>query len=258
MTAIKSRYDFVVLFDMRVSGAQEAESLPHMEPDTGHGLVTELSLRRRVRHFVQRTRGGQEGFEVYIKDRLAQGDTSGSMPVGQGADECDWMCRHFYDIRTFGAVVLLPRRSVNHVLGAVQLTFGRSVEPIISPDLLLASRRGRGAGAMKEPQKLGRSVASPYGLYRAHGFVSPALAQRTHFSPEDLELLWEALGSMSARHLLIFEHESALGNASAHRLFDLVKVARKNTKSPAQEFSDYLVRVDSLPAGVRLVERRVH
>lgn len=258
MTAIKSRYDFVVLFDVKVSAEQEAESLPHMEPDTGYGLVTELSLRRRVRHFVQRTRGGQQGYEVYIKDRPAPGEKPGHLPAGQGGDGCDWMCRRFYDIRTFGAVVLLPKKNVSHVLGAVQLTFGRSVEPVIAPEVLLRGRKGRGATGGQETQALGWGLASPYGLYRAHGFVSPALAQQTHFSPEDLELLWEALASMSARQLLIFEHESALGNASAHRLFDLVKVSRKNPKSSAQEFSDYMVRVDSPPAGVRLMERRLN
>lgn len=311
MSELKNRYDFVLLFDVKdgnPNGDPDAGNLPRVDPETGHGLVTDVCLKRKVRNFVQLARGDQEGYDIYVKEKAVLSQQQGraytalglEAPAADEGEEAsktdeggkkkavkkpakkaadgdvvekarDWMCRNFYDIRTFGAVMFLKENNAGQVRGPVQLTFGRSVDPIISLELAITRMA---VATQKEADQqggnnrtMGRKTMVPYGLYRAHGFISPALARQTRFGPEDLELLWQALGQMfehdrsaarglmASRRLIVFEHESALGNAPAHRLFDLVKVSRKDGSRPARDFSDYEVTVGSVPNGINLVER---
>ncbi|WNG49156.1 type I-C CRISPR-associated protein Cas7/Csd2 [Archangium minus] len=313
MSELKYRYDFVLLFDVKdgnPNGDPDAGNLPRVDPETGHGLVTDVCLKRKVRNFVQLARDGQEGYDIYIKEKAVLSQQQGrayaalglEAPAADEGEEAaktdeggkkkaakkpakkaadgevvekarDWMCRSFYDIRTFGAVMSLKENNAGQVRGPVQLTFGRSVDPIISLEHAITRMA---VATQKEADQqggdnrtMGRKTMVPYGLYRAHGFISPALARQTHFGPEDLELLWQALGQMfehdrsaarglmASRRLIVFEHESALGNAPAHRLFDLVKVSRKDSSRPARDFSDYEVTVGSVPNGINLVERAI-
>jgi CRISPR-associated protein Csd2 len=311
MSELKNRYDFILLFDVRdgnPNGDPDAGNLPRVDPETGQGLVTDVCLKRKVRNFVQLARGGQEGYDIYVKEKAVLSQQQGraytalglEAPAADEGDEAsktdeggkkkaakkpakraangdavekarDWMCRNFYDIRTFGAVMSLKENNAGQVRGPVQLTFGRSVDPIISLEHAITRMA---VATQKEADQqggdnrtMGRKTMVPYGLYRAHGFISPALARQTRFGPEDLELLWQALGQMfehdrsaarglmASRRLIVFEHESALGNAPAHRLFDSVKVSRKDGSRPARDFSDYEVTVGSVPNGINLVER---
>lgn len=316
MSELKNRYDFVLLFDVKdgnPNGDPDAGNLPRVDPETGHGLVTDVCLKRKVRNFVQLARGGQQGYDIYVKEKAVLGQQQArayqalgleapapSTDEGEGEESPkaeegsrkkgakkpskkasdgevvekarDWMCRNFYDIRAFGAVMSLKENNAGQVRGPVQLTFGRSVDPIISLEHAITRMA---VATQKEADQqggdnrtMGRKTTVPYGLYRAHGFISPMLARQTRFGPEDLELLWKSLGLMfehdrsaarglmTTQRLLVFEHESELGNASAHRLFDLVKVTRRDGSRPARDFSDYEVAVGSLPTGVRLVEQR--
>jgi CRISPR-associated protein Csd2 len=312
MSGFKSRYDFVLLFDVKdgnPNGDPDAGNLPRVDPETGHGLVTDVCLKRKVRNFVQLAREGLQGYDIYVKEKAVLTHQQGrayealgleapttaeedeeapkaeeggkkkgaKKPAKKAADgevvekARDWMCRHYYDIRAFGAVMSLKENNAGQVRGPVQLTFGRSVDPIVSLEHAITRMA---VATQKEADQqggdnrtMGRKTTVPYGLYRAHGFISPSLARQTHFGPEDLDLLWQALsqmfehdrsaarGLMATQRLLVFEHESELGNAPSHRLFDLVKVTRKDSARPARDFSDYEVTVGSTPAGVKLVER---
>ncbi|OJH37897.1 type I-C CRISPR-associated protein Cas7/Csd2 [Cystobacter ferrugineus] len=310
MSQFEKRYDFVLLFDVKdgnPNGDPDAGNLPRVDPETGHGLVTDVCLKRKVRNFVQLAKGGQEGYEIYVKEKAVLGQQQGrayqalgleAPTIEEGEEDAkaeesskkkaakkptkkatdgevvekarDWMCRNFYDIRTFGAVMALKENNAGQVRGPVQLTFGRSVDPIISLEHAITRMA---VATQKEADQqggdnrtMGRKTMVPYGLYRAHGFISPALARQTRFGQEDLELLWQSLGQMfehdrsaarglmATQRLIVFEHQSALGNAPAHRLFDLVKVSRKDSSRPARDFSDYEVTVGPVPEGVRLVE----
>ena len=313
MSELKNRYDFVLLFDVKdgnPNGDPDAGNLPRVDPETGHGLVTDVCLKRKVRNFVQLARGGQQGYDIYVKEKAVlsqqharayealgleapapaaeEGEESSKAeeggkkksakkPAKKASDgevvqkARDWMCGNFYDIRAFGAVMSLKESNAGQVRGPVQLTFGRSVDPIISLEHAITRMA---VATQKEAEQqggdnrtMGRKTTVPYGLYRAHGFISPALARQTRFGREDLELLWKALGTMfehdrsaarglmTTQRLIVFEHESELGNAAAHRLFERVKVTRQDGSRPARDFSDYAVTVGSLPTGVKLVEQ---
>lgn len=305
MTELKNRFDFVLFFDVQdgnPNGDPDAGNLPRVDPETGHGLVTDVCLKRKVRNYVQLARSGQEGFEIYVKEKavLSQQQARAYAALGlEGGAESDdepaenggkkgkapkrarkaeestdvdrarkWMCEHFFDIRTFGAVMGLKENNCGQVRGPVQLTFARSVDPIVT---LEHSITRMAVATMKEADKqggdnrtMGRKMTIPYGLYRAHGFVSPALARQTGFSAEDADLLWRALvemfehdrsaarGLMATRKLVVFRHESELGNAPAHRLFDKVRVVRKNPDVPPRCFADYEIEVENPPPGVTL------
>lgn len=290
---IKNRYDFVLVFDVQdgnPNGDPDAGNLPRVDPETGCGLVTDVCLKRKVRNYVELTKGGNAPYEIYIKEKAILNQQNARAYTGIGAEELlkgddkkrkggdkvdearMWMCQNFYDIRTFGAV-MSTGINCGQVRGPVQMTFGRSVDQIVTLEHSI-TRMAVATEAEAEKQggdnrTMGRKNTVPYGVYVAHGFVSAHLAAQTKFSEEDLNLLWEALcnmfehdrsaarGLMSTQKIVIFKHDSALGNAPAHKLFELVKIARKDDSKPAREFSDYLVVVkkDDLPQGVAIIEK---
>lgn len=297
MTNLENRYDFVLIFDVQdgnPNGDPDAGNLPRIDPETGHGIVTDVCLKRKVRNFAQLTKGCKDGYDIFVKEKAVlnkliegayevagidlnekpaskqDGDKRKTKGVGQGSEVGQarkQMCKQYYDIRTFGAV-LSTGANAGQVRGPVQFTFGRSVDPVVTLEHSI-TRMAVTTEADAEKQSgdnrtMGRKNTIPYGIYVAHGFISAHLALQTGFSKEDLDLLWDALrnmfehdrsaarGLMSSRKLIVFEHDSALGNAPAHALFDRVKIDRNGSDSPARSFSDYTITVDedNLPAGV--------
>lgn len=288
---IDKRYDFVLLFDVEngnPNGDPDAGNLPRVDAETGLGLVTDVCLKRKVRNFVGMVKGDEPPFEIYVKEKAVlnqqherayreigaedlladNGKKKGRKGGDKVAEARDWMCHNFYDVRTFGAV-MSTGVNCGQVRGPVQMTFARSVEPVMTLEHSI-TRMAVATEAEAEKQDgdnrtMGRKFTIPYGLYRAHGFVSAHLARQTGFGETDLDLLWEALinlfehdrsaarGQMATRALYVFEHDSALGNAPAHKLFDRVSVERA-TDGPARSFSDYRVSVDEgeLPPSVSL------
>lgn len=288
--SIKNRYDFVLLFDVidgNPNGDPDAGNMPRMDPQTGHGLVTDVCLKRKVRNYVGLKQGKQPRFEIYIKEKAvlireherAYEDLgfalSGESGKRKGSgDEVEkaraWMCNNFYDVRTFGAVMSLGI-NCGQVRGPVQMTFARSMDPITPAEhsiTRMAVATEKEAEAQQgDNRTMGRKFTVPYGLYRAHGFISAHLATQTGFSDEDLVLLWEALGNMfehdhsaargqmTTRGLYVFQHATALGNAPAHRLFERVAVALRDPGGTPRAFDDYAVAVDEsgLPEGMTLL-----
>ncbi|MCX5905551.1 MAG: type I-C CRISPR-associated protein Cas7/Csd2 [Proteobacteria bacterium] len=289
-TPIKNRYDFVLVFDVQdgnPNGDPDAGNLPRVDPETGRGLVTDVCLKRKVRNYVQLTKECKDGFDIFVKEKAILGNLieeaysrlginleeepadpkdgkkRNTKNKGQGNEvnkARDEMCRTFYDIRAFGAVLAIGANA-GQVRGPVQLTFSRSVDPIVTLEHSI-TRMAVATEAEAEKQSgdnrtMGRKHTVPYGIYISHGFVSAHLANQTKFSEEDLKLFWNALenmfehdrsaarGLMATRNLIIFKHDSALGNAPAHMLFDRVQVKRRtDLTKPAREFSDYQVLLD--------------
>ena len=285
--AIENRYDFVLLFDVKdgnPNGDPDAGNLPRVDAETGRGLVTDVSLKRKVRNYVGMVKGEQPPFEIYVKERavLNKQHERAYEAIGAGdamkADDKidaarDWMCRNFYDVRTFGAV-MSTGVNCGQVRGPVQLTFARSVDPIVAQEhsitrmAVTSERELENRRREGENRTMGRKHTVPYGLYLARGFVSSHLAAQTGFSDSDLDLLWEALGNMfehdrsaargemTTRGLYVFRHDSQLGNAHAHSLFERIHPQRKNEDVVPRDFVDYQVPVnrDNLPAGVSLTQ----
>lgn len=288
---IKNRYEFVVLFDVEngnPNGDPDAGNMPRVDPETGLGLVTDVCLKRKIRNYVETVKEDSTGYRIYIKDNIplnrsdAQAYAELELEPGKIKDlkkkdpdldlkVRDWMCKNFYDIRTFGAVMTtFVKDSLNcgQVRGPVQLGFARSVEPIVPQEVTITRIAiTTEADAEKKGTEMGRKYIVPYGLYRCEGFVSANLARKTTgFTDEDLSLLWEAIlnmfehdhsaarGKMAVRELIVFRHDSELGNAPAWKLFESVSVKRKNPDdtSPARSYYDYQITVDTdhLPAGV--------
>ncbi len=290
------------------NGDPDAGNLPRLDPETNLGLVSDVCLKRKVRNFVSMTKSDVQGFEIFVSERaileLQQKRAwDAVMPEATPKDreklpkeEKDarritrWMCDNFFDVRTFGAVMSTKGANCGQVRGPVQFAFGRSVEPILPAELSItrmAATTQKDAEAKGDIRTMGRKHIVPYGLYRVHGFVSACLSgsgdsKGTGFSESDLELLWTALeqmfdhdhsaarGEMAARRLVIFKHDSPLGNASAAKLFDRVTVKRlfdgeeidpgtrhAGRLPPSRSFSDYVIRVDGgdLPAGVQIIDR---
>lgn len=311
--SLNKRYDFVLLFDVRdgnPNGDPDAGNLPRLDAESGHGLVTDVALKRKIRNFVALTHDqaqidpqpGEKRFEIYVrekailnlqhhraysalkldapaaeateegsdksKEKAARGKRKGSADEVERARQ--WMCQNFFDIRTFGAV-MSTGTNAGQVRGPVQLTFARSVDPIVALEhsitRMAVSTEAEAEKQQGDNRTMGRKHTVPYGLYVAHGFVSAFLAKQTGFGSDDLELLWQALenmfehdrsasrGEMSTRGLYVFEHDSELGNAHAHALFDLVQVRRRGELP--RSFTDYEVSIDTtaVPAGVRLIRR---
>jgi len=288
---IKNRYEFIVLFDVEngnPNGDPDAGNMPRIDPETNLGIVTDVCLKRKIRNYVETVKEDQSGYRIYIKDNvpLNVSDRSACEYLGIPSDEKglkeakkkdkeldgkirDFMCQNFFDIRTFGAVmVTFVKGALNcgQVRGPVQLGFARSVEPVIPQEVTITRVAiTTEEDAVKKGTEMGRKFIVPYGLYRCEGYVSANLARKTTgFSEEDLQLLWEAIlnmfendhsaarGNMSVRELIIFKHDSELGNAPAHKLFDAVTVRRKQDVSVPRRFDDYTVEIDkaAIPDGV--------
>lgn len=281
--AIDKRYEFVLFFDVEngnPNGDPDAGNMPRIDPETSLGLVTDVALKRKIRNYVELAKGDAEGFEIYVKEgavlntqhrRAYAANPDIKLELKKLTDErvTRWMCEHFYDVRTFGAVMALEV-NCGQVRGPVQLNFARSIDPIVQQEVTITRVAvANEKDAEKKQHEMGRKHIVPYALYRVEGYVSAPLAERTGFSPADLELLWEALtnmwdhdrsaarGKMAARKLYVFEHQSRLGNAPAHVLFDTIRARRKDAGAPARAFADYDVTVDrgAVPHGVQLIER---
>ncbi|TAN37771.1 MAG: type I-C CRISPR-associated protein Cas7/Csd2 [Verrucomicrobia bacterium] len=279
---IKNRYDFVLIFDVQdgnPNGDPDAGNLPRVDAETGCGLVTDVCLKRKVRNYATLTKTDEPGYDIFVKERAIlnvkidegykaagldpeaakkaeEKKDKGQERRAQIAAARGKMCELFYDIRTFGAV-LSTGANAGQVRGPVQMTFGRSVDPIVSLEHCITRLAVTSEDDAKTKEtEMGRKNTVPYGVYVAHGFVSAHLAVQTKFSEDDLKLFWEALvnmfehdrsaarGLMATRKLIVFKHDTALGNAPAHVLFEHVKVERVDTTKPPRAFSDYRVTLD--------------
>lgn len=314
MTPLANRYDFVLLFDVakgNPNGDPDAGNLPRLDPETNHGLVSDVSLKRKIRNYVDLSREGQEGFHIYVEEGAilneqhrkayraarpgdAKVDKEAKLNPKDDAEAAklrDFMCLNFFDVRSFGAV-MSTGINCGQVRGPVQITFAQSIEPIVPVEISITRMAATSEKEKAERQSgddgnervdnrtMGRKHIVPYGLYRAHGFISAKLAERTGFSEGDRDLLFEALanmfehdrsaarGEMATRDLIVFKHGSSLGNAYAHRLFERVKVGRNvdgefreiddrglGNLPPARKFSDYAIRIDdeNLPKGIEVL-----
>ena len=289
MTAISNRYEFVILFDVEngnPNGDPDAGNMPRIDPETGYGLVTDVCLKRKIRNYVETVKEKEPGYSIYIKDNvpLNTSDKEACKSVGVDPDKLkeakkkddkldeklrDFMCKNFFDIRTFGAVMTtFTKGALNcgQVRGPVQLGFARSIDPVLPQEVTITRVAiTTEADAERKGTEMGRKYILPYALYRCEGYVSANLARKvTGFSEDDLELLWQAIlnmfeddhsaarGKMAVRELIIFKHESELGNAPSHKLFDLVKAEKKEDVTTPRSYSDYTVTVDEagLPQGV--------
>ncbi len=280
MSKIKNKIDFLYIFDVQdgnPNGDPDAGNLPRVDAETGMGLVTDVCLKRKVRNYVQVAKELTSGYDIFIKEKAILNNSIDAAHE----EECvvtatdrtmaarDVMCKKFYDVRTFGAV-MSTGKNAGQVRGPIQLTFARSVDPIMTSEHSITRMA---VATEKEAEKqggdnrtMGRKATIPYGLYVCHGFISANLAKQTGFSEDDLQLFWEALknmfdvdrsaarGLMSAQKLIVFQHNSMLGNAPANKLFDRVKI-EKTTEIP-RSFSDYCVTIDrdNLPEGVEIIE----
>jgi CRISPR-associated protein Csd2 len=294
--AIQKRYEFVLLFDVRngnPNGDPDAGNAPRVDPEDGHGLVSDVCLKRKIRNFItlakRSNRAPEPGFDIYVKEKaiLNQQHQRGYEALGLDPQKKGkpkegetpaaervrrWMCQTFFDIRMFGAV-MTTGVNAGQVRGPVQIAFARSADPIVSLEQAITRMA---VTTIQESEKqeggnrtMGRKEIVPYALYRTHGFISPSLAEQTGFNEADLDLLWTALeqlfehdrsatrGEMSTCKLFVFEHQSKLGNAPARKLFDCIQIRLKDTSRPPRSFEDYevLVHRDRLPQGVTLYER---
>lgn len=282
MAELKNRFDFVFVFDVKdgnPNGDPDAGNLPRVDAETGMGLVTDVCLKRKVRNYVQVSKNCAEGYDIFIKEKAVLNTLIDKAHEDEDVKEAkdktmaarDFMCKKYYDIRTFGAV-MSTGKNAGQVRGPIQLTFARSTDPIIASEHSITRMA---VATEKEAEKqsgdnrtMGRKATIPYGLYVGYGFVSANLAKQTGFSEEDLDLFWEALknmfdidrsaarGLMSAQKLIVFKHDSELGNAPANKLFELVKIEKKNSNVVPRSFFDYNVTIDTekLPQGVTIEE----
>jgi len=287
-TNVGRRHDFVLLYDVtdgNPNGDPDAGNLPRVDPETMQGIVTDVCLKRKVRNYVDTIRGTEVNYKIFIENRGYLQDHKKRAYEAVGAKKGDdkkidearrWMCSNYYDVRTFGAVLVGKKGegyNCGQVRGPMQLTFGRSIDRIIPLDLSITrvALENRGDKPREDDEKattgtMGRKALVPYGLYRTYGFFNPYLAKDTGFSQEDLALFWEALqqmwaldrsasrGFMECRGLCVFSHDKELGNAHAHDLFERVHVRRRDEEKVPRSFSDYEVTVNDkdLPEGVRL------
>lgn len=283
-----NRFDFVYLFDVKdanPNGDPDAGNLPRIDPETGHGLVTDVCIKRKVRNFVALTKGNAPPHEIYFTDGAVLNSTHerayleiGEKPVPKKLPKdvekakalTAFMCRNFFDVRTFGAV-MTTEVNCGQVRGPVQLSFARSLDPIVTSEHAITRSSVTNLKDVEKERTMGRKFTVPYAVYRAHGFVNPFLAEQRGFSDGDLSLLWESLekafqfdqsaarpaGSMNARGLIVFEHDNRLGRAPSHELLDRVRVQLRDGDSPARKFEDYEVRVDQggLAQGVSVLNR---
>src|SRR5690554_2280734 len=287
MTAINNRYEFVYLFDVtngNPNGDPDAGNLPRLDLETNQGLVTDVCLKRKIRNYVALEKENTQGFEIYLQEKsvlnnqhkkayeaLGVKPDSKKLPkdVAKARELTAWMCANFFDVRTFGAV-MTTEVNAGQVRGPVQLAFASSIDPVVPLEVSITRMAVTNEKDLEKERTMGRKHIIPYGLYRVHGYVSAKLAHKTGFSEDDLQLLWQSLinlfehdrsaarGEMAARQLILFKHESELGNAPAHKLFETVKVERINgaSGSPAQSFDDYRIVLDAeaVPAGVSVEE----
>lgn len=286
---IKNRYEFTILFDVEngnPNGDPDAGNMPRIDPETGYGIVTDVCLKRKIRNCIETLCEDKEGYKIYIKEGVPLNDSDNTAYVALGTDEkkikelkkddpeidkkiCQFMCKNFFDIRTFGAVMTtFVKAALNcgQVRGPVQLGFARSIDPIVTQEVTITRVAiTTKKDAENKSTEMGRKYIVPYALYRVDGYISANLARKvTGFSEDDLALLWQSIinmfeydrsaarGNMAVRELIVFKHASELGNAPAYKLFDTVSVKRKDGVVAARSYNDYEVEVaeEKLPEGV--------
>ena len=295
---IKNRYEFVVLFDVEngnPNGDPDAGNMPRIDPESGLGLVTDVCLKRKIRNYVEMVKEGEAGYQIYIREDVPLNRSDREACKALGVEETedkkvtealkklkkndpdadvklrDYMCRNFYDIRTFGAVMTTFVKAFlncGQVRGPVQLGFARSIDPIVSQEVTITRVAiTTEKDAENKSTEMGRKSIVPYGLYRAEGYVSANLARKvTGFSEEDLALLWEAIvnmfehdhsaarGKMSVRELIVFKHSTELGDCPAYKLFDAVEVKRNDGVEYPRKYQDYTVHIhrEEIPESVEV------
>ncbi len=284
---IQNRYEFVLLYDVEngnPNGDPDAGNMPRIDPETGHGLVTDVCLKRKIRDYVELVKGDAAGYRIHIKEGTPlnqnheQAYKAVDLKPGKKADLSEvgkarqWMCQNYFDVRTFGAV-MTTGDNCGQVRGPVQINFSRSIDPIMQHEVTITRQAVTRIEDIEKERTMGRKHIVPYGLYRAEGYVSAKLANHetkgTGFSEDDLALVWDALvnmfehdhsaarGKMATRKMIVFQHDSDLGNAPSHKLFELIEVERKPEANPPRSFSDYQVTIDedNVPDGVTLIEK---
>jgi len=275
MSVLENRYDFVLYFEVEngnPNGDPDAGNMPRIDPQTSYGIVTDVCLKRKVRNYIQAAYGGELGYDIFVTEgaslnaKLKQTYEDYNIdPKDRNARDMarEYMCRRYFDVRAFGAVMDTGDYKCGQVRGPAQFCFSRSADPILQQEITIT--RMAATNEDEDPTKnrtMGRKYVVPYGLYRMEGFLTPAFAKRTGFDETDLARLWEALlnmfeldrsaarGRMAARRLVVFEHDCALGNAPAYELFGLVKAQRLNHERPPRGFEDYSITVGQVPEGV--------
>lgn len=278
---MNNRYDFLFLFDAQdanPNGDPDAGNLPRIDAESGQGLVTDVCLKRKIRNFIAQTTGQKIYFKEFAVHNNQHEEAYKALDLGDPAKATraekdkarEWMCQNFFDVRTFGAV-MSTKINCGQVRGPVQISFARSLDPVVASEHAITRTSVTDVKDIEKERTMGRKFTIPYGLYKAHGFVNPFLAQDTGFSDEDLELFFKALenafqfdqsaarpaGSMNPRALIVFKHDSQLGNAASHKLFELVSVKKKERVEVPRAFADYEVTIDreGLPSGVEIIER---
>jgi CRISPR-associated protein Csd2 len=284
---MNNRYDFLFLFDAQdanPNGDPDAGNLPRIDVESGQGLVTDVCLKRKIRNFVAMTGNGGDGNRIYFTEgavhNLQHKDAHAAVGIpaaeakapkdGKKDKATEWMCRTYYDVRTFGAV-MSTEVNCGQVRGPVQISFARSIDPIVASEHAITRTSVTNEKDVEKERTMGRKFTIPYGLYKAHGFVNPYLAKQTGFTDDDLELLFKAFenafqfdqsaarpaGSMNPRALIVFKHDNELGKAPSHKLFDAVSVKKKDGVEVPRSFSDYEVTIDraAIPEGIEVIER---
>jgi CRISPR-associated protein Csd2 len=285
-TPIKNRYEFVLIYDVEngnPNGDPDAGNMPRIDPETGYGIVTDVCLKRKIRNYVEMVMGDTPGYRIYIKEGIPLNQNHseayiavdlepGKKTDATGVDTARrWMCANFFDVRTFGAV-MMTGDNCGQVRGPVQINFSRSLDPIVQQEVTITRQTVTRVEDIGKERTIGRKHIVPYGIYRVEGYISARLAndptKGTGFSEEDLQLLWEAIinmfehdrsaarGKMATRKLIVFKHDSDLGNSPAHLLFNLVEAKRQEGIVVPRKYSDYSITIqhDDLPAGVDLIE----
>ncbi len=297
MSPIKNRYEFAYLFDVtngNPNGDPDAGNMPRIDPETNQGLVTDVCLKRKIRNYVLLDRRDDQGhpkkgFDIYVTEKAilnskhekAYESVGGKKIDNKGQTDWDnnksedakmWMCKNYFDIRTFGAVMSTGEAKCGQVRGPVQFAFASSIDPIFPQEMSITRMAVTNKKDIdkKDPEKnrtFGKKHIVPYGLYRVHGYISAKLAEQTGFSEDDLELLWESLknmfehdrsaarGEMAARKLFVFKHDNPMGNEHAHKLFSSIEVNKVKKNAPPRRFADYEVKLNTpLKEGVELIE----
>jgi CRISPR-associated protein Csd2 len=281
-TSIKNRYEFVLLYDVEngnPNGDPDAGNMPRIDPETGYGIVTDVCIKRKVRNYAE-----MMGQRIYIKEgtplnqnHVEAYEAIDGLEPGKKAAMTDvqkaraWMCKNFFDVRTFGAV-MSTGDNCGQVRGPIQINFSRSIDPIVQQEVTITRQTVTKIEDAEKERTMGRKHIVPYGLYRAEGYISAKLAndetKGTGFSEEDLALFWDALvnmfehdhsaarGKMAAQKLYVFKHKDELGNAPSHKLFELLDVKKKDGVVIPRKFADYDVTLTGkAPEGVELIEK---
>lgn len=284
--ALNNRYEFVLFFEVEngnPNGDPDAGNMPRTDPETSNGLVTDVCLKRKIRNYIDLVQEDKSKFDIYVRENAVLNDVNEEAYKANGitpepkklpkealkaAAVTKYMCDRFFDIRAFGAV-MTTEVNCGQVRGPIQLGFSKSLDPIVPQEVTITRMAVTNAKDAEKEKTMGRKHIVPYALYRAEGYVSAPLAKRTGFSETDLELFWEALlnmfehdrsaarGKMASRKVVLFKHDTPLGNAPAYKLFELVKAVRKDAQTPPRAFNDYQITVDyeAKPDGVTIMER---